>query len=46
MLESESCWSKNIKQGIASILQLDLTHIQLQTPMQPHGFVTHEVGND
>ncbi|EFN69845.1 Vitellogenin [Camponotus floridanus] len=42
ILESESCWSKNIKQGIASMLQLDLTHIQLQTPMQPHNFVTHE----
>ncbi|XP_011644827.2 uncharacterized protein LOC105431979 [Pogonomyrmex barbatus] len=39
---TESGWSKNIKQGIASMLQLDLAHIQMQTPMKPHSFVTHE----
>ncbi|XP_011873296.1 PREDICTED: uncharacterized protein LOC105565058 isoform X2 [Vollenhovia emeryi] len=42
MPETESGWSRNIKQGIASMLQLDLAHIQMQTPMKPHGFITHE----
>ncbi|XP_072766849.1 larval-specific very high density lipoprotein [Anoplolepis gracilipes] len=42
LLENESGWSKNMKQGIASMMQLDLAHIQLQTPMKPHSFVTHE----
>ncbi|XP_070169151.1 larval-specific very high density lipoprotein [Polyergus mexicanus] len=42
MLESESVWSKNMKQGIASMLQLDLERIQLQTPIKPHSFITHE----
>lgn len=46
MMENESGWSKNMKQGIASMMQLDFTHMQLQTPMKPHSFVTHEVGND
>ncbi|XP_012220182.1 vitellogenin-5 [Linepithema humile] len=40
--ENESGWSRNIKQSIASMLQLDLAHVQLQTPMIPHSFVTHE----
>lgn len=44
--ETESGWSRNIKQGMASMLQLDLAHIQVQNPMKSHGFVTHEVGND
>ncbi|XP_018358999.1 PREDICTED: uncharacterized protein LOC108758502 [Trachymyrmex cornetzi] len=42
MPETESGWSRNIKQGIASMLQLDLAHIQMQTPLKPHGFITHE----
>jgi len=44
--ETESVWSRNIKQGIASMLQLDWSHIQLHNPMTPHSFVTNEVGND
>ncbi|KAL0116776.1 hypothetical protein PUN28_009999 [Cardiocondyla obscurior] len=42
MPETESGWSRNIKQGIASMMQLDLAHVQMQTPMKPHGFITHE----
>ncbi|RLU17871.1 hypothetical protein DMN91_010110 [Ooceraea biroi] len=40
--ETENVWSKNIKQGIASMLQLDLAHIQLHSPMTSHSFVTQE----
>uniref|UniRef100_A0A348G627 Very high density protein 1 n=1 Tax=Odontomachus monticola TaxID=613454 RepID=A0A348G627_ODOMO len=40
--ETESGWSRNIKQGIASMLQLDLSHVQLETPIKPHAFVTTE----
>ncbi|XP_025152987.1 uncharacterized protein LOC105191299 isoform X2 [Harpegnathos saltator] len=40
--ETESGWSRNIKQGIASMLQLDLSQVQLQTPMKKHAFVTTE----
>lgn len=44
--ENENNWSKNMKQGIASMMQLDLSRIQMKTPMETHGFVTTEVGND
>nr|XP_050865119.1 uncharacterized protein LOC127070756 [Vespula vulgaris] len=41
--DEEPRWSKNIKQSIASILQLDLSSLQLQTqPVKSHSFVTPE----
>lgn len=43
---NEPGWSKNMKKAIVSMLQLDLVNINVQTPIKPHSFVTHEVGND
>ncbi|CAK9819554.1 vit-2 [Anthophora quadrimaculata] len=42
LMENEPEWSKNIKKSIASMLQLDLINIQVQTPLKPHSFITHE----
>ncbi|KAG7189215.1 hypothetical protein KM043_008778 [Ampulex compressa] len=42
MLESESAWSKNLKQGIASLIQLDLSHINVQPVLKPQAFITTE----
>ncbi|KAK2584789.1 hypothetical protein KPH14_007107 [Odynerus spinipes] len=39
---SESNWSKNVKKAIASMLQLDLSLMQIQTPIKPHSFITME----
>ncbi|KAI4504781.1 hypothetical protein M0802_000331 [Mischocyttarus mexicanus] len=40
---NEPVWSKNVKQAIASTLQLDLSLIKLQSqPIKPHSFVTRE----
>ncbi|XP_015176309.1 PREDICTED: vitellogenin-6-like [Polistes dominula] len=41
--ENEPIWSKNVKQGIASALQLDFSLIKLQTqPIKPHSFIVTE----
>ncbi|KOC66503.1 Vitellogenin [Habropoda laboriosa] len=40
--EGESTWSQNIKKSIGSMLQLDLSKIHVQTPMEHHSFITHE----
>lgn len=45
-MENEPGWSRNIKKGIVSMLQLDMTNIRIQTPIKSHSFITHEVGND
>ncbi|XP_012273871.1 uncharacterized protein LOC105696201 [Orussus abietinus] len=39
---SECGWSKNIKQAIASLMQLDMSSIMPQSEMKPHGFITTE----
>ncbi|XP_014607084.1 PREDICTED: uncharacterized protein LOC106788397 [Polistes canadensis] len=41
--ENEPIWSKNVKQAIASTLQLDFSSIKLQTqPVKPHSFIVTE----
>ena len=45
-VENEPGWSKNLKKGIASVLQLDLVQIHVQIPINVHGFTSQEVGND
>ncbi|XP_017887185.1 uncharacterized protein LOC108629205 [Ceratina calcarata] len=42
LMENEPVWSKNMKKSIASMLQLDLANIHLQTPIKHHSFITHE----
>ncbi|XP_046470654.1 vitellogenin-6-like [Neodiprion pinetum] len=40
--EQEAGWSRNMKQSIASMLQLDLSSMHLEMPIKSHGFLTRE----
>ncbi|XP_003704320.3 larval-specific very high density lipoprotein [Megachile rotundata] len=42
VVPNESHWSVNIKKAIASALQLNLVNIQVQSPVTPHSFISHE----
>lgn len=44
--EDEPEWSKNVKKGIVSMLQLDLDQMHVQSPIKAHSFLSQEVGND
>ncbi|XP_046735153.1 uncharacterized protein LOC124404801 [Diprion similis] len=40
--KDEAGWSRNMKKSMASMLQLDLSSMNLEMPVKPHGFLTRE----
>ncbi|XP_012269107.2 uncharacterized protein LOC105693631 [Athalia rosae] len=40
--KDEPGWSRNMKQSIASMMQLDLLSMNLEWPLKPHAFLTKE----